>query len=191
MFKVFEMPFPTAVLWEKNLLGKTISEYQSGPCCCPLKVDAFLHTALKGYGLGTLGGLRSKGYCRELRLVLRGEGKKYGKESGVGQLFTGNSDGRTTPLPGCNQEPWAGLRNEDTGTAGPDSVRTSQMPETMLLASMLLWNVGNQMGKSLFTGKHFSPLGHGGRVLLSGNSEIKCVLFYNEETEAQGVTGTG
>ena len=49
------MPFPTAVLWEKNLWGKTISEYQTGPCCCPSKVDAFLHTTPKGHGLGTSG----------------------------------------------------------------------------------------------------------------------------------------
>ena len=58
-------------------------------------------------------------------------------------------------------------------------------------ARELLWNMGNQMGKSPFVGKDFSPPLGAGRFP-SGNFEIKHVpLFYNEETEAQGVMGTG
>ncbi|KAF6074941.1 hypothetical protein HJG60_009351 [Phyllostomus discolor] len=98
MFKVFEMPFPTAVLWEKPYWAKPIQDIRQGLAVASLKLMLFYTLHRKAMAWALLGGLRNKGYCRELRLVLRGEGKKYGKESGVGQLFTGKSDRRAKPL---------------------------------------------------------------------------------------------
>lgn len=89
--------------------------------------------------------------------MLRGEGKKYGKESGVGQLFMGKSDGRTKPLPGCNKEPWTGLWMKTQGRHGRTECRRLRCKRATL-------EHGQPNGEKSFRWERFLPSSWGWEV---------------------------